>query len=336
MLKRVLCVLLVYSMPCFFIIAISSPDVLAGGGQQYPNGAEAFMVGAMPPPGLTLINYAYYGHASDLKDDDGDDTKLLDDADIYADIVRLIWVSKKQLWGANYGQHFFFGVLGTDLDFNSPVGSELKKSYSDFNLLYAIYSPMLLGWHLKQGRLHIAASLCDIYIPFYNEDEGNIGSVGRNFWTIEPVLAATYLPTPTTELSIKFMYDFNTKQHDYEPGPPASVDRTPGQEFHFDFNLGYAVTDKFKVGLSGYYYMQTTKDDYDSIEFSKKIPPAAYDSVRAALDKEEDHLTRAMALGPGFIYMNKNFMASLRYQHEFAVRNKPEMRQLWFKLIYIF
>ncbi len=336
MFRRFFLISSAFSIVVLILAAFWPQHAFSGGGQQYPNGAEAFMVGAMPPPGVTLINYAYYGHASELKDDDGDDSKLLDDADIYADILRLIWISKKELWGANYGQHLFFGVLGTDLDFKSPVSSELKKSHSDFNLLYAIYSPLLLGWHLKQGRLHVAASLCDIYIPFYNEDDGNKGSVGRNFWTIEPVLAATYLPSPATELSIKLMYDFNTKQHDYEPGPPASVDRTPGQEFHFDFNVGYAVTDKLKIGVSGYYYMQTTKDDYDSIEFSKKIPPAAYGSVKAALDKEEKHLSRAMALGPGFIYMNKNFMASLRYQHEFAVRNKPEMSQLWFKIIYIF
>ncbi len=309
----------------------------AGGGRQYPNGAEAFMVGAMPPPGITMINYAYYGHADTVKDNDGDDNDLFDNGDIYADIIRIIWISKMKVLGANYGQHFFFGVLGADLDFNSPVGSELKSSYSDFNLLYGIWSPVLLGWHLMEGRLHVATSLCDIYIPFYNEDDGNLASAGRNFWTFEPVLAITYLPTPTTEFSIKFMYDFNTKQDDYEPGPPASVDRTPGQEFHFDFNAAYAVTDNLKIGINGYYYQQTTDDDYDDIHYSDKVPPVAHAAIKEALDKEERHITRAIGLGPGIMYMhNRNFMATLRYQEELAVRNKADMRQVWFKLIYIF
>ncbi len=320
----------------FLLLLLGCNELYAGGGQQYPNGAEAFMIGAMPPPGLVMVNYAYYGHADSSKDNQGRDNDLFDNADIYGDIVRFIWISKQRILGAQYGQHLFFGVLGTDIDFNTAVGSELKSSYSDFNLLYAVYSPMLLGWHLMDGKLHVAASLCDIYIPLYNEDKGNVASVGRNFWTFEPVLAFTYMPTPITELSMKFMYDFNTKQQDYEPGPPARVDRIPGQEFHFDFNLAVAVTENLKIGINGYYYQQTTDDDYDSIRYSDAVPAAAYPSIKAALDREERHITRAFALGPGIMYRNRNFMATLRYQEEIEVRNKADMRQVWFKLIYIF
>jgi len=75
-----------------FIFIIPCQEAAAGGGQAYPNGAEAFMVGAMPPPGITMINYGYYGHAGKLKDDHGDDTKLLDSADVGGDIIRLIWI----------------------------------------------------------------------------------------------------------------------------------------------------------------------------------------------------------------------------------------------------
>ncbi|WP_303700226.1 hypothetical protein [Flexistipes sinusarabici] len=47
----------------FLIVAISlltffsSSTLYAGGGGSYPNGAEAFMSGAVPPPGLYFINY---------------------------------------------------------------------------------------------------------------------------------------------------------------------------------------------------------------------------------------------------------------------------------------
>lgn len=313
---------------CFLLFG-SGSDVLAGGGHAYPNGAEAFMVGMMPPPGLTLVNYAYYGHAGKLMDDDGDDTDLLDDADVGGDILRLIWISKYKLFGGDYGQHFFFGAINKDMDFNAPVGSKLKRSYSDFNALYIIYSPMLLGWHLDQGRLHVAVSACDIYVPLYNEDKGNIASVGRNFWTFEPVLAVTYFPMPQLETSIKFMYDFNTHQNDYEPGPPVRVDRTPGQEFHFDFNVSWGLTDNFRFGINGYFYQQTTSDDFDDLG---DLPAP----LKQALKDIEDDKSRAVALGPGIMYQNKNFMATLRYSHEFAVKNGPELQNVWFKLIYIF
>ncbi len=315
----------------FFITFFYLPSAIAGGGQAYPNGAEAFMVGMMPPPGLTLVNYAYFGYSGKLKDDDGDDTELLDSAYVGGDIVRLIWISKMKLFGANYGQHFFFGAINKDFDLNAPAGSGLKTHYHDFNALYVIYSPLLLGWHLNKGTLHVAVSATDIYIPLYNEDKGNMASVGRNFWTFEPVLAITYTPCPKYEASIKFMYDFNTHQNDYEPGPPVRVGRDPGQEFHFDFNFSVGVAPGWRVGINGYFYQQVTSDDYDK-EDLEGLPAPLYNVLK---DLEDDK-SRAFALGPGILYKHKNFMATLRYQHEFAVKNKPELQNVWFKIIYIF
>ncbi len=40
-----------------------------GGGGAYPNGAEGFMAGAVPPPGNYVINYALYLHGDRLLND---------------------------------------------------------------------------------------------------------------------------------------------------------------------------------------------------------------------------------------------------------------------------
>ncbi len=68
------------------------------------------------------------------------------------------------------------------------------------------------------------------------------------------------------------MYDFNTPQNDYIIGPgnaakmgnPAltgiETHRTPGQEFHFDYSIEYALTKEFRAGVTGYFYQQTTND----------------------------------------------------------------------------
>jgi len=306
--------------------------VMAGGGQQYPNGAEAFMPGAAPPPGLTMINYFYWGHAEDLKDDNGDTVKhpngrdALNRVDVIADIVRLIWISNFQMLGGNYGQHLFAGFMYTGSNFNGPVSPGLSESFYDFNSPFIIYSPFLMTWHLMKGTLHIASSLSDIYIPFDNEDEDNPTSVGRNFWTFEPVLAVTWMPTPVWEFSTKFMYDFNTRQDDYVTALPFTVDRTPGQEFHMDFNASYMIIDNLRVGINGYYYQQVTDDDFGGV-------PDGWEPV---FDEMEGQHSRAVALGPGIFYQHQNMMVTLRYQHEFAVRNKAEMQNIWFKFIYVF
>jgi len=43
-----------------FLTVLISASVWAGGGGSYPEGAESFMVGAVPPPGFYFKNYAYY------------------------------------------------------------------------------------------------------------------------------------------------------------------------------------------------------------------------------------------------------------------------------------
>ncbi len=301
----------------------------AGGGGAYPNGAEGFMVGAAPPPGFTMVNYVYYYSANKMKDGSGDDVSAFDDISLFAEVLRLIWISKFQILGANYGQHAFFMVTDVDSDFNQPVGTALKKHYHSTDVPYLIWSPCLLTWHLNQGRLHMVLDVADIYVPLYNQNNDNLASMGRNFWTIEPVFAITYLPTPAWEFSAKFMYDFNTRQEDYVGVIPTEIDRTPGQEFHVDFNTSYGINPNLRVGISGYYYRQVKNDKYHNLERQ----PA---SLQASLRDAEDDQSRIWAIGPGIWYKKGRLMATLRSQWEFSVRNHAKGANLWFKLIYLF
>ena len=59
-----------------FTVAIMIPVILfvlplfalAGGGQHYPNGVEAFLIGVAPPPGFYIKKYNYFYTADKLKD----------------------------------------------------------------------------------------------------------------------------------------------------------------------------------------------------------------------------------------------------------------------------
>jgi len=309
------------------VIAVNS-NVWAGGGQAYPLGAEASFIGAAPPPGFTFINYVNYYNAGDLKDSSGDDVPIFDNVSTVAEVMRLIWFSNKTILGANYGQHFFLPIVSVDIDFKVPVGPKLRSHYSDTNIPYFIYSPFLLGWHTMGGTLHFVLDIADIYIPLYNEDKGNLASVGRNFWTFEPVFAVTWMPTKALEMSAKLMYDFNTKQSDSPLPTGHLVDRIPGQEFHFDYGVSYALVDNFRVTLSGYFHQQVTDDDFDLDGFS----PAE----RALLSGFEDDRSRVFAIGPGVWYQHKNMFFTVRSQFEAAAENKSEGYSLWFKFIYGF
>ncbi len=318
----------VVSIVFLALVGLNCASALAGGGGAYPKGAEGAFVGMAPPPGFTFVNYMMYYHADDFMDNTGDKLSVFDDASVYAEVMRFIWISNQKIFGADYGQHFFLPVLHADIDFNAPVGPKGKRRYSDHNIPYFIYSPAILAWHACGGKLHAVAAT-DIFIPLYNEEGGNLASVGRNFWTIEPVLAVTWLPIKQLEISAKFMYDFNTKQDDMPHPSGFEFDRTPGQEFHFDYNISYAVLENLRLGAGGYFYWQTTDDDFD---FGNDVPLPA----QAVLKTTEDDLSRVWAIGPGVWYQHKNMFFELRSQFEMDAENITEGFNAWFKFSYVF
>ncbi len=312
---------------CLCLLLAGSGRALAGGGQSYPNGAEGFLSGMVPPPGFYFLDYVYHYGADTMKDDNGDAIGAFDSVSVLANVFRFLWISDRKILGADYGMHAFVLVAGVDLDFNAPVGPETKRSYNSTDVPYIIYSPCILSWHLMDGKLHMAASLADIYIPT-GQDDGNMASVGQNFWTIEPVFAATYL-LGDWAFSGKFMYDFNTSQDRYATVYGVEVDRDPGQEFHVDYSLSYAVNPQFRLGATGYFYIQTTDDSYD---LDDSIPAP----VRELLRQGEDNHGRVFAIGPGLWYNYKNMFFSLRNQYELGARNRTEGYNIWAKFTYAF
>ena len=309
------------------VLCAFSGQAMAGGGQNYPNGAEAFLAGAVPPPGFYFLDYLYYYGADTMKDDNGDDIEAFDDVSVVANVFRFLWSTDKQILGGNYLTHLFVPVVGTDLNFTVPVGPEATRSYDDTSVPYLIYSPFIVAWHLQEGRLHLVTSLADIYIPT-GQDDGNLATVGKNFWTIEPVFGVTYL-LDNWEFSAKFMYDFNTSQDKYATVYGVEVDRDPGQEFHFDYSVSYALSPAFRLGVNGYFYTQTTDDSYD-------LDPTIPAPVQELLKADEGLRSQVFAVGPGIWYNHQNMFFSLRNQWEMGAKNKTEGYNIWAKFTYAF
>jgi hypothetical protein len=286
----------------FTSLGLFTVDALAteGGGGAYPNGAEDFMSGAVPPPGFYFINYFTYYSADKFKIKDvGEipDFKLR----VTADTLRFIYVTKEQIFGGFWGMHIFLPFLNVDVTL--PAGSQSRFSIGDI-----IVDPFVLSWHTKNW--HFATGI-DIYMPTGSFDKDRIANVGRNYWTFEPIAAFTFLSDGGFEVSSKFMYDFNTKNDD--------TDYLSGQEFHFDYTLGYK-TRGWSLGLGGYYYTQVTDDK----ENGQKVPLG------------NGFKGQVFALGPQIKYDYKNMSFTLKYQREMDVRNKPEGNKFWFKFLYIF
>ncbi len=271
------------------------------GGGAYPNGVEDFMSAALPPPGTYFMNYLSYYRAASLKDQSGNDAMPKFDLDAVANVFRFVHISKQQIFGASWGMHIFLPLAHVNVD--ATRGSDNRSGLGDI-----LFSPMVLGWHFK--NVHVVAAV-DTYVPTGAYDKNRLANIGRNYWTFEPACAVTYLADNGFEASGKFMYDFNLKNTD--------TDYRSGQEFHFDYAVGFHPNRDWVAGASGYFYYQTTDDEQNGVKVGT-------DGYRG----------RVFSIGPTVAYQYKNTSFTLKWQKEFKAENRPEGDHFLLKFIYAF
>jgi hypothetical protein len=272
-----------------------------GGGGVYPNGAEDFMSGALPPPGTYFLDYANFYTASSFRGHGGSDLVPEFDLTAMVNAFRLVRVTRQEILGASWAMHVFVPLARVDVD--ATMGEDDGSGLGD-----VIVDPFILGWHYR--NLHVVTGL-DISVPLGRYDEDRLANTGRNCWTFEPAAAVTYVWDSGFELSGKFMYDINLENPD--------TDYRSGQEFHCDYTVGYHVDDNLAVGLGGYWYYQTTNDE-----------------LRGDKVGSDGFKGRVTALGPQVAYRFRNMSLAVKWQKEFEARNRPEGNSFWGKFMYAF
>ncbi|MBP1728428.1 MAG: hypothetical protein H6Q56_801, partial [Deltaproteobacteria bacterium] len=240
-------------LPLLLLSLSGMAHATEGGGSAYHNGAEDFMAGALPPPGNYYINYFNY-YTTDKFKDGKDRTVDGFDVDVAANVSRFIHVTDKKFLGASWAMHAFIPLVYMDVKLDPPI-APFKMEDSRGSLGDIIVDPFILGWH---GANWHAVTGVDIYLPTGNYDKHRQANVGRNYWTFEPIVAATFLPGAGFDISAKLMYDFNTSNED--PANPQYSKYRSGQEFHADFAVGKKMGE-FTGGFAGYGYQQITKDE---------------------------------------------------------------------------
>jgi hypothetical protein len=267
------------------------------GKSAYPNGAEDFMVGAVPPPGDYIINYLLNYSADQFNNGSGNNVIPGFDLNVWADVIRWIHITPNTLWGANWGWHVFLPLMHVDVTVPGPPESK-KGGIGDI-----LFSPFILSWHHSKN-LHSVFAV-DIYAPTGSYDQYRIANTGLNYWTFQPVYAASYISDEGWEASGKFMYDFNTENGD--------TNYKSGQAFHFDYTFAKHFPG-WAVGVGGYYFTQTTNDS------GSGAPPGGFKG-------------KAFAVGPQVMFDIGKVKAILKYQWETNTENRPEGNNFWFKLI---
>lgn len=280
------------------LLAGLAAPVLAteNGGSSYPMGADGFMAGALPPPGFYAQVFANHYEADSLRDNRGDELPV--DFSVRADVIapRLIWVTEQQILGGNLALHALFPLVDLEVSVNGQ--SQDKQGLGD------IIFGAGVGFH-HSDKLHSIVSL-DFIAPSGRYDADDLANPGRNYWVVQPVLAATYVDPDGLNADIKAMYSINRENPD--------TDYRSGQELHADYSLGWGLGNGWVVGVGGYAYRQTTDDRLDG-------------------ETVDDNKGRAFAIGPAVKYTSKDgWFVHAKWQQESQVRNRAEGDAYWVKL----
>ena len=282
------------------------------GGDQYPNGGETWLAGAVPPPGNYFINYFGY-YSGTLVDGDGKRVRGAG-VDAWFDALRFVQTTEHKILGGNWGWHAILPLVHQSV--NLGAGSKSKSGLGDVTI-----NPFILSWHTPNW--HWALAL-DINLPVGAYKSGDPRqSIGANYWSVEPLFAVSYMGDTGWEVSAKFMYNIKSENKDFRPalGAP-KMDYQSGDEFHMDYLVGKRFG-PWGVGLSGYYLKQTTNDELDGRKISSALGPWS-----------DGRKGEVFAIGPSLTYATKSgthFIA--QWQHETEAENRFKGDKAWFKLI---
>jgi hypothetical protein len=269
-----------------------------GGGSAYPRGVENYLVGAVPPPGLYWLGYGNFYSADRLNDKDGNEIPIPDfkvQAAVAA--LRTIWSTPYQALGGNVVFHGIFPLV--DLKVSAAGTIQHKTGLGDVTLGIG------LATHYSQ-QFHTALGL-DLVLPTGGYDKNDLANIGRNYATVQPLYALSWIDPNGFNGDLKFTFNLNQRNKD--------TDYRSGNELFVDYSAGWGLGNGWTVGAGGHTWQQL-------------------DSDKSAGVTVADSKVRAFAIGPSIKYDDgKGWFITAKLQKEAGVRNSTQGTAFWLKTL---
>jgi hypothetical protein len=290
------------------LAAPAAPAIAAEGAIGfYLLGSKTTMAGYLPPPGTYFLDYNYYytGSTDFTLEIAGLTLDGGVEADAYYNLVTPMWVAPGKVLGGNIA---FLALVpigwkrveaGADVAIPAlSVAVSPQKTDEEFRF-GDIVPGVNLGWH--EGNWHWTVGTL-VNTPTGYWQRGNLANIGFGRWAVDVNGAFTWLdPTIGLEVSRAAGFTFN--------GENDETNYKTGTEFHYEFVVVQNFSQKFGIGVNGYFYDQVSADSGSGARLG------AFEG-------------RVAAVGP---VANLNFTigelpvsTSLKYFHEFDVKNRLE------------
>jgi hypothetical protein len=212
-----------------------------GGSAHYMPGATASFIDAFPakPGGLAVLDFFTYYEGSASADRQLPLGGLLTsgiDATVYANTVVAVYQAPWNVLGGGLAMGVAVPYVWLEVEGQAqrigPDGQpgDLFTARDTANGIgdMTIY-PFMLGWTNLAPDLKLDARL-GIYAPTGEYEQGRLANVGKNYWSFEPGIMASWLSSKIgTEVSLYTGVDFNTENGD--------TDYTSGTSLHLDLTV---------------------------------------------------------------------------------------------------
>lgn len=243
-----------FAIAAAFSLGVSVQNACAAEGASsnyFPGAYGSLLVGVAPEPGPVLANVnLFYSGSTDIASRGGRvDVGI--NADAFYSLGQGLYVWDAPEIGGRFaiGGYIPYGHSAADglldgLILDIPF-EEDQSGLGDVGIIPASFYWNSENFHFNLYELIIAPT------GVYNVDENVY--VGRNYWSFDTVLAATWFDSEAgTELSAVGGIMFNTENE--------ATNYKTGTELHVDLIANQFVTEELAIGLRGYYYNQITGD----------------------------------------------------------------------------
>lgn len=321
-------------------VCLSMPASTASAANQEPAGINlggtSFFDGfGRNRGGFTYLLYLQYAMAREIHGSlqaDGDDSQPLPifndpHIDVFVLINQLAYTVPEGLFGdaAHVGINFVLPLIMFNTSFAPPPpfpGTELKDNGIGFGDL--TFGPMLQFSPLMAGGRPVFSHRFefDIVAPIGKYDPGIDINQSSNFVSLIPYWAATVLPLPQLELSVRLHYLYNFKNVRPALGrlysnqvPPPVESAQAGQAGWINFASSYEIFRDFHLGANGYYFQQFNLDLWEMLDGTSNPGVSFADGGKQ----------RIFGIGPGLMWgfgEHEKVFANVYFQ--LLVENGPQ------------
>jgi hypothetical protein len=283
--------------------------------------------------------YAQWASARSIMGDDGKPLPYFTDPEIDALVLvnQLAYTLPEKLFddSAHLGINFVLPFVAFDTSFVIRPPGVVALTHTPPGIGDLTFGPFMQFRPIVSGGRPVFSQRIefDVIAPIGQYDPYKDISQSSNFTSLNPNWAMTVLPLPHLEISARFNYLYNFKNHKPAIGsqlysltvPPAVDSVQAGQAGWVNFTASYEIIPTLNVGANGYYFMQFNLDLYEMRDGSSGSggsrlgEPNFYDSGKASV----------LGIGPGVFWNageHDKFYVNLYFQP--VVYNRAQSRVL--------